>query len=76
MGKNKINLASLQHKLSRDEMKRILGGGDGDTEEGSGGGCPGIIECPTLEVGTTCPDVGSSTGCTCRSTSSGNVCKP
>jgi hypothetical protein len=67
---------NLGKKLSKDEQKNILGGGF----SGGGGGlgsCPGIIECPTLEIGQACPDVGSSTGCTCREDpQDGKMCLP
>lgn len=70
MDAKKINLATMQNKLSRAEMKALAGGSQDPP------GCPGILSCGTVEVGEKCPDVGDSKGCTCRHSSDGNYCDP
>lgn len=66
-----INFANMAVKLSRNEMKMILGG-----IEENPGGCPGILLCVGVQVGDACPDVGDSQNCTCRKSNGEKVCMP
>jgi hypothetical protein len=58
METKKINLATMQKKLSRDEMRKIMGG-PGET------GCKGIISCSEESEGLNCNLVDDPT-CVCR----------
>ncbi len=70
MKKTKMSLANMQGKLSREEMKNIIGG-DAPAL------CPGIIPCRKDDVDSACPDQERSTGCTCRKDSDGDyTCLP
>ena len=55
--KQKMNLANMQGKLTRDEMKSIFGGVEDE------GGCLGIISCSRDHEGESCGPV--APGCTC-----------
>ena len=70
MKTKKMSLANVQGKLSRVEMKNIMAGSEG-------GGCPGILSCKREDEGSACPDVSTSTGCTCREDpQDGYMCLP
>ncbi|MCB0472528.1 MAG: hypothetical protein KDC56_05665 [Flavobacteriaceae bacterium] len=59
----------MQGKLSRAEMKKIQGGTNPTND-----GCKGIIECPTLDEGDSCLNVGDGT-CHCHKETDGTkVC--
>lgn len=63
----------MARKLTKSEMKMILGG---DETVGGQSGCPGVLLCVGVEVGEACPDVGESKNCTCRNSNNEKVCMP
>ena len=72
MKTKRIDLATMQNRLTREQMKAISGG-----DETLGGLCPGILSCRKDDEGNACPDINTSIGCTCRKDGPNDyVCMP
>jgi hypothetical protein len=68
METKKMSLANIQGKMTRDEMKKIMGGLQA-------GVCTGVLDCPASMEGLKCGELAPE--CTCRALSDGGYgCRP